>query len=160
LSAGYEFESENYANDDSQQFDPAATSSVNVTQKSQSTFVQDQAQLFGGRLQLFRRVPGAVLRARHAAVHAVRIGALSRDRVCGASSRLHGGFFGRVFLSQIGTKLRAHAGRGYRAPSLFERFGVGFDPVFGYSVYGDPRLNPSIRPASTRAWINPLREDA
>jgi outer membrane receptor protein involved in Fe transport len=38
--------------------------------------------------------------------------------------------------------LRAHAGRGYRAPSLFERFGTGFDPVFGYSVYGDPRLKP------------------
>lgn len=41
-----------------------------------------------------------------------------------------------------GTKLRAHAGRGYRAPSLFERFGAGFDPVYGYSVYGDPRLKP------------------
>ncbi len=33
-------------------------------------------------------------------------------------------------------------GRGYRAPSLFERFGAGFDPVYGYSVYGDPRLTP------------------
>ena len=40
------------------------------------------------------------------------------------------------------TKLRAHFGRGYRAPSLFERFGAGFDPVFGYTVYGDPRLQP------------------
>jgi len=33
-------------------------------------------------------------------------------------------------------------GRGYRAPSLFERFGAGYDPVYGYSVYGDPRLKP------------------
>ena len=43
---------------------------------------------------------------------------------------------------KTGTKLRAHVGRGYRAPSLFERFGTGFDPVYGYSVYGDPRLKP------------------
>jgi outer membrane receptor protein involved in Fe transport len=46
------------------------------------------------------------------------------------------------FFRKTGTKLRAHVGRGYRAPSLFERFGVGFDPVYGYSVYGDPRLKP------------------
>ena len=46
------------------------------------------------------------------------------------------------FLRKSGTKLRAHVGRGYRAPSLFERFGAGFDPVYGYSVYGDPRLKP------------------
>ncbi len=25
---------------------------------------------------------------------------------------------------------------------MFERFGAGFDPTFGYSVYGDPRLTP------------------
>jgi iron complex outermembrane receptor protein len=40
-----------------------------------------------------------------------------------------------------GTKLRAHAGNGYRAPSLFERFGTFFSS-FGYSVFGDPRLRP------------------
>jgi iron complex outermembrane receptor protein len=41
-----------------------------------------------------------------------------------------------------GTKLRAHAGNGYRAPSLFERFGTFFSSFFGYSVFGDPRLRP------------------
>jgi outer membrane receptor protein involved in Fe transport len=46
------------------------------------------------------------------------------------------------FFPSTGTKLRAHVGRGYRAPSLFERFGAGFDPTFGYSVYGDPGLRP------------------
>jgi iron complex outermembrane receptor protein len=40
-----------------------------------------------------------------------------------------------------GTKIRAHAGNGYRAPSLFERFGSFFG-TFGYSVFGDPRLRP------------------
>jgi outer membrane receptor protein involved in Fe transport len=41
-----------------------------------------------------------------------------------------------------GTKLRGHIGNGYRAPSLFERFGSSFDSFFGYSVFGDPRLRP------------------
>jgi iron complex outermembrane receptor protein len=40
-----------------------------------------------------------------------------------------------------GTKVRAHVGNGYRAPSLFERFGTSFGS-FGYSVYGDPGLRP------------------
>jgi iron complex outermembrane receptor protein len=38
--------------------------------------------------------------------------------------------------------LRAHIGNGYRAPSLFERFGSFFETFFGYSVFGDPRLKP------------------
>ena len=46
------------------------------------------------------------------------------------------------FVRQTGTKFRAHVGRGYRAPSLYERFGSGFDSFFGYSAYGDPRLEP------------------
>ena len=41
-----------------------------------------------------------------------------------------------------GTKLRGHVGNGYRAPSLFERFGTAFDSFFGYSIFGDPRLKP------------------
>jgi hypothetical protein len=45
------------------------------------------------------------------------------------------------------TKLRAHFGNAYRAPSLYERFGGGFsnNPVNGETVftpYGDPRLSP------------------
>ncbi len=39
------------------------------------------------------------------------------------------------------TKLRAHAGNGYRAPSIYERFGTFFfDGVF--TALGDPRLKP------------------
>jgi iron complex outermembrane receptor protein len=39
------------------------------------------------------------------------------------------------------TKLRSHAGNAYRAPALFERAGVSFGSR-GYSVFGDPRLDP------------------
>jgi iron complex outermembrane receptor protein len=45
------------------------------------------------------------------------------------------------FAGRTGTKLRAHAGNGYRAPSIFERFGtLFFDGAF--SALGDPRLRP------------------
>ena len=40
-----------------------------------------------------------------------------------------------------GLRLRASAGRGFRAPSLYERFGT-WHSSFGYSVFGDPRLRP------------------
>ena len=40
-----------------------------------------------------------------------------------------------------GFRLRASAGRGFRAPSLYERFGT-WHSSFGYSVFGDPRLRP------------------
>jgi vitamin B12 transporter len=39
------------------------------------------------------------------------------------------------------SKLRAHVGNGYRAPSLFERFGTSFFGGF-FSPLGDPRLRP------------------
>ena len=40
-----------------------------------------------------------------------------------------------------GLRLRASAGRGFRAPSLYERFGTWYSS-YGYSVFGDPRLKP------------------
>jgi vitamin B12 transporter len=50
-------------------------------------------------------------------------------------------------LPRSNTKLRAHAGNSYRAPSIYERFGAGFyndfftgKPIF--TPYGDPRLAP------------------
>jgi len=44
-------------------------------------------------------------------------------------------------VARSGTKLRAHAGNGYRAPSMFERFGMS--SVNGaFAPNGDPRLRP------------------
>jgi iron complex outermembrane receptor protein len=44
-------------------------------------------------------------------------------------------------IDKSNTKLRAHIGNAYRAPSLYERYGTGF---FGgvFTPYGDPRLKP------------------
>jgi iron complex outermembrane receptor protein len=47
------------------------------------------------------------------------------------------------FLRATNTKLRAHVGNGYRAPSLYERFGTFYSSFSGaFSTIGDPRLRP------------------
>lgn len=142
LSGGYEFESENYASDYSDQSNAAAASAVNVTQKSNTVFAQDQAQFWGDRLQI-----SAAVRAQFFSLDSPLFSPLVSAPYVGISfpspaAAYTGDSSVAYFARKTGTKLRAHIGRGYRAPSLFERFGAGFDPVFGYSVYGDPRLTP------------------
>jgi iron complex outermembrane receptor protein len=142
LSGGYEFESETYSNDNSQQYLAAATSGVNVTQLSHTAFLQDQAQFFGERLQ----VSGA-FRAQFFALDTPVFSPPASAPYQGISltsppAAYTGDGSVAYFFRKTETKLRAHLGRGYRAPSLYERFGAGFDPVYGYTVYGDPRLRP------------------
>ena len=141
VTGGYEFESENFANP-SLQVNPANNSNVDVTQKSSALFVQDQLRLLADRLQLSGAFRTQFFR-------------LARPTFTPeASSPYRGitfqspptaytgdGSLAYTFRSS-GTKLRGHVGRGYRAPSLFERFGTSFDSFFGYSVFGDPRLQP------------------
>jgi iron complex outermembrane receptor protein len=142
LNAGYEFESETYANDNSQQYLPVAASAVNVTQRSQTGFVQDQAQFFGDHLQVsgafraqFFSLDDPVLTPQASAPYQGIGLTAPPPAYTGDGSAAY-------FFRKTETKFRAHLGRGYRAPSLYERFGAGFDPVYGYSIYGDPRLKP------------------
>jgi vitamin B12 transporter len=142
LSGGYEFESENYANDNTDSSNAAAASATNATQLSHAVFVQDQIRLLNDRLQIsgafrtqfFALETPLFLPAAAAPYHGISFSAPT-PAYTGDGSVAY-------FLRRSGTKMRAHVGRGYRAPSLFERFGTGFDPTFGYSVYGDPLLKP------------------
>jgi iron complex outermembrane receptor protein len=141
-SAGYEFESENYANDNVEFFDAAAFSATQVTQLSHTVFAQDQVRLLGDRLQI-----SGAFRAQFFSLDAPAFLPEASAPYQGISftappPAYTGDGSIAYFFRSTGTKLRAHVGRGYRAPSLFERFGAGFDPTFGYSVYGDPRLKP------------------
>lgn len=143
FTGGYEFENENYAFDYSDRSDPAASAAVNATQRSHALFAQDQIKMLDGRLL----ITGG-FRAQHFL-------GLNRPAFApGASSRYAGvtlpappaaytgdGSVAYLFRS-TNTKVRAHAGRGYRAPSLYERFGSYFSSYSGYSNYGDPRLMP------------------
>ncbi|HYK20804.1 MAG TPA: TonB-dependent receptor, partial [Pyrinomonadaceae bacterium] len=110
--------------------------------RSHAFFVQDQLRLLDDRLQISGGFRTQLFR-------------LQQPRFTPAASAPYQGI---VFQSpptaytgdgsvaytfrSSGTKLRGHVGNGYRAPSLFERFGTFFDSFFGYSVFGDPRLKP------------------
>ncbi len=140
VNAGYEFESESYLNR-SFQVRPADNSNVDVTQRSQSFFVQDQLRLLDGRLFLSAAFRTQLFSLDQPALEPLPFAPYQGTPFAAPPDAYTGdGSIAYSFLGS-GTKLRAHVGNGYRAPSLYERFGTYFGS-FGYSAYGDPRLRP------------------
>lgn len=148
ITAGYEFERERFTNRSFTTAAPADDSAVDVIERSHSFFVQDQVRLLEDRLQLsaaFRTQRFALSRPDLAPVATSPFAGFDFDSP--ANAYTGDGSVAYSFRS-TGTKLRAHAGNGYRAPSLFERFGSFYDPrPFGggpavFSAFGDPRLRP------------------
>ncbi|MSV36277.1 MAG: TonB-dependent receptor [Bryobacterales bacterium] len=142
LTGGYEFENEHYAFNFASRGDPGAASAVKATQRSHALFVQDQARWLDDRL-----VVSGAFRAQYFALERPGLSPAAAAPFQGAvfaspPAAYTGDGSAAYFIRRTGTKMRAHIGRGYRAPSLYERFGTGFDSFFGYSAYGDPRLEP------------------
>lgn len=141
VTSGYEFESENFQNP-SFQVNPADNSDVDVTQQSHAVFVQDQLRLLDDRLQISGAFRAQFFRLERPVFTPAASAPYSGITFQSPPAAYTGdGSVAYTFRSS-GTKLRGHAGNGYRAPSLFERFGTFFDSFFGYSVFGDPRLQP------------------
>ncbi|MBA3440132.1 MAG: TonB-dependent receptor [Pyrinomonadaceae bacterium] len=140
INAGYEFETESF---DNQAFPVSSSfnSRTEVTQQSNTLFVQDQLRLIDDRLQL-----SAAFRAQFFSLKNPLFAPAATAPYQGISfeappnAYTGDGSIAYIFRSTK-TKLRAHVGNGYRAPSLYERFGTFFGS-FGYSAYGDPRLRP------------------
>ena len=141
ITGGYEFENESFTNP-SFQVNPADNSDVDVSQRSHALFVQDQLRLLDDRLQI-----SGAFRAQFFRLDQPRFTPTASAPYTGITFQAPpaaytgDGSVAYTFRSS-GTKLRGHIGNGYRAPSLFERFGTAFDSFFGYSVFGDPRLEP------------------
>jgi iron complex outermembrane receptor protein len=142
VTAGYEFERETFIN---RQFPESAADNliVNVKERSHAVFAQDQLRLFNDRLQL-----SAAFRAQAFNLSEPRFTPATNTPFANINSvspptAYTGDGSAAYFFRTTNTKLRAHAGNGYRAPSLFERFGTSFSSLFGgYSPFGDPRLAP------------------
>jgi iron complex outermembrane receptor protein len=140
INAGYEFEQETFRN---QAFQVISTnnSTARVTQRSNSLFAQDQLRFLGDRLQF-----SAAFRAQYFSLDNPEFTPATTAPYRGVSftappdAYTGDGSIAYMF-RKAGTKVRAHVGNGYRAPSLYERFGTFFGS-FGYSAYGDPRLRP------------------
>jgi iron complex outermembrane receptor protein len=142
LTAGYEFENENFAFDFADRSNRKGDSGVNVTQSGHALFVQDQVRLLDGRLQ----ITGG-FRAQYFSLDRPQFSPLASAPYQGIAfvsppAAYTGDGSAAYFFRGTNTKLRGHVGRGYRAPSLYERFGTGYSSTFGYSIYGDPRLEP------------------
>lgn len=141
ISGGYEFESENFKNP-SFPVDPAANSNVEVTQRSHALFVQDQLRFMDNRLQISAAFRAQLFRLRQPQFTPAGSSPYAGLTFLSPPTAYTGDGSVAYTFRGLGTKLRAHVGNGYRAPSLFERFGTFFDSFFGFSPIGDPRLKP------------------
>jgi vitamin B12 transporter len=140
ITGGYEFESENFTNL-SFPVNPADNSTVDVTQRSHAFFIQDQLRFLEDRLQIslaFRTQFFSLQQPQFTPAATAPFRGITFQSP--PTAYTGDGSVAYMFRSS-GTKLRAHVGNGYRAPSLFERFGTFFSS-FGFSVFGDPRLRP------------------
>jgi iron complex outermembrane receptor protein len=140
INAGYEFENVTFLNR-SFSSNAADNVSTNVAEHSHTLFVQDQLRFLEDRLQL-----SAAFRAQFFSLHKPKFtptaGAPYAGVVFGSPASAYTGDGSIAYLFRAThTKLRAHIGNGYRAPSLFERFGTSFFAGF-FSPLGDPRLRP------------------
>lgn len=130
-TAGLEFENETLFQNSIPSF-----SAFNQTTDRQRTFAifgQDQIFLLDGRLQLSLGARNQSYRIRAAD----RPGILSRVT---AENSITGDGSIAYFIRSTSTKLRAHVGNGFRAGSLFERFGGGTFANAGFVRFGDPTL--------------------
>ncbi|HUE84187.1 MAG TPA: TonB-dependent receptor [Pyrinomonadaceae bacterium] len=131
LTGGFELEFESMF----QQSIPSFSSFNNTTdrQRTFAVFGQDQIQLFDDRLQVSIGVRAQFYRIR-AADRPGFLNAIRSEKSVTADGAV------AYFFRSTGTKLRAHVGNGFRAPSLFERFSEGVFPNIGFVRFGDPTL--------------------
>jgi vitamin B12 transporter len=130
-TVGFEFERESLF----QQSLPSFSAFNNTTdrQRTFAFFGQDQLSLFEDRLQLSLGVRSQFYRIRAADRPGILAGIDAEKSVTGDGAISY-------FIRSSNTKLRAHAGNGFRAVSLFERFGAGSFATLGLRRFGDPTL--------------------
>ena len=105
-------------------------------------FVQDQLRFMDNRLQISAAFRAQFFRLRQPVFTPAATSPYAGLTFLSPPTAYTGDGSVAYTFRATGTKLRAHVGNGYRAPSLFERFGTFFDSFFGFSPIGDPRLKP------------------
>jgi vitamin B12 transporter len=130
-TAGFEFERESLF----QQSLPSFSAFNNTTdrQRTFAVFGQDQLSLLDDRLQLSLGVRGQFFRI-DSADRPEFLNSITADNSLSGDGAI------AYLIRSTNTKLRAHLGNGFRAPSLFERFGAGTFAGAGFTRFGDPTL--------------------
>lgn len=140
INVGYEFEDVSFFNQ-SLGTVPADDVSTDVSERSHTFFVQNQLRFLDNRWQM-----SAAFRAQFFSLNTPAFTPTTGAPYVGipiaspTAAYTGDGSIAYLFRS-TGTKLRGHIGNGYRAPSLFERFGTSFFAGF-FSPLGDPKLRP------------------
>jgi iron complex outermembrane receptor protein len=140
-TVGYEYEHEKYGNDG---FTPTGAGDffARAYQSSNTIYAQNLIKLLDNKLQIAGgfRVQFFDLKTPKFSLNNAPYTNLTLENPPNAYT-----FDGAVsyFFEQTGTKIRAHAGNGYRVPSLFERFGSSFSSFSqNFTALGDPELIP------------------
>jgi outer membrane receptor protein involved in Fe transport len=141
ITLGYEFEHEKYGNDG---FTPTGTGNffTRAYQSSNSFFAQDVIRLLEGKLILSGgfRIQTFNLDTPKFSLTNAPYQTLSLEDPPTAYTFDGAGSY---FITQTRTKLRVHIGKGYRVPSLYERFGSFFNSFSrSFVALGDPNLEP------------------
>jgi vitamin B12 transporter len=130
-TAGFEYEHESIFQSSIPSF--SAVNNTTDRQRTVAVFGQDQIFLLDDRLQISLGARGQFF----------SVSAADRPGFLGSitpEGSLTGDGSIAYFIRSSGTKLRAHVGNGFRAPSLFERFGQGTFAKLGFTRFGDPTL--------------------
>lgn len=130
-TAGFEYEHESIFQSNIPQF--TAFNNTTDRQRTLAFFGQDQIFLLNDRLQISLGVRTQSFRIRAADRPGFLSAVEPKNAVTGDGSLAY-------FIRPSNTKLRAHVGNGFRAPALFERFGVGTFARIGFARFGDPTL--------------------
>jgi vitamin B12 transporter len=142
LDAGYEFEHEQFSTPYIDENSAANNANVDAAQRSNAFFAQDQVRLFSDRLNIAGSFRAQLFAVNQPVFTPVTDSPYANQHAGAPPAAYTGDGSIAYFVRRSGTRVRAHVGRGYRAPSLFERFGSSYDSFYGYSFYGDPRLQP------------------
>jgi len=149
-TGGFEYEHESIFQSSIPSF-----SSVNNTtdrQRTLAAFGQDQIFLLEDRLQISIGARAQSFRVRAADRPGFLISINPEKSLTGDGSIAY-------FIRSTKTKVRAHVGNGFRAPSLFERFGEGTFAGAGFVRFGDPTLRAEQSISFDAGFDQRLRHD-
>lgn len=131
VTAGFEYENESLFQSNQPSF--SAFNNTTDRQRTLAVFGQDQIFLLDDRLQISFAARGQWFRVRAADRPGFLTAVDPKNSITGDGSIAY-------LVRSTNTKLRAHVGNGFRAPSLFERFGAGTFAQVGFVRFGDPTL--------------------
>jgi outer membrane receptor for ferrienterochelin and colicin len=144
LTAGYQFERENYqelATDQNPDVSLRTYDRTKARQQTNAVFAQDEIRLLEGRLQVL--LAGRFTRI--SLGEPAFVGAVASPYAAVPLPTPPHAYTGDAALSyffkRTSSKLRAHLGNSFRTPSIYERFG-GYFYGGTYYALGDPNLPP------------------